>query len=543
LVPQALPDANGNTSTITRPWTLNKETDCDGANNCTVLNLDGAGKKTDYTDKRYIKTTISYNGLQEATQANVNASGVGGYDQRTMGFSYDSLDRLIQLVDTDTGGNSQTNTINTTYDGVNNVLSEGVTVGNNSQTSIGYNYDADSRRTSASITGSGSNQAYSYSYDLDGELTALSSTGGAPLSATIQCDEDGRRSSLTVGSVITSYGYDADSELTSLSFNNSLGDLGYSYDNDGRMTAETGSLASLALPQPEGPNTYSSTNQILTWNGQSATMDSASNLTMDPTTGATLTWDSRNELSSVTGDPAGSFTASYDGILRRDSQTIAYGGTTTYLHDQKNVAQSASGGTGPVYNYLTVPGTGEVLAFSSTLNGTTSVYVPLHDRLGSTIGLVNSSNSLQTQYTYEPYGNVTASGTVSSYPYLFARMELDSSGYYHTQTRYYSPVFGRFLSADAGLPPNGFIYADDDPVNAIDPSGRSPEYVSGADSLSSASGNAPLWGSAADSSGDGLAGAVLAQSCPNGDCPNTQSIVINLNGWPARGKLNDAVRA
>jgi hypothetical protein len=27
-----------------------------------------------------------------------------------------------------------------------------------------------------------------------------------------------------------------------------------------------------------------------------------------------------------------------------------------------------------------------------------------------------------------------------------------------------------------------------------------------------------------------LAGTVLAQSCPNGDCPNNQSIVINLNG-------------
>jgi hypothetical protein len=45
------------------------------------------------------------------------------------------------------------------------------------------------------------------------------------------------------------------------------------------------------------------------------------------------------------------------------------------------------------------------------------------------------------------------------------------SGLYHTQSRYYSPTFGRFLSADAGLSPNPFTYAGDNPVNAIDPTG------------------------------------------------------------------------
>ncbi len=55
-------------------------------------------------------------------------------------------------------------------------------------------------------------------------------------------------------------------------------------------------------------NVYSSTNQITSWNGSAATADSASNLTSDPTTGATFTWDARNQLSSVTGGPASSFT-------------------------------------------------------------------------------------------------------------------------------------------------------------------------------------------------------------------------------------------
>ena len=52
--------------------------------------------------------------------------------------------------------------------------------------------------------------------------------------------------------------------LTSLSYS-SLGQLGYSYDNDGRVTSESGSLAAINLPQSEGPNTYSNTNQITSW--------------------------------------------------------------------------------------------------------------------------------------------------------------------------------------------------------------------------------------------------------------------------------------
>jgi len=69
-------------------------------------------------------------------------------------------------------------------------------------------------------------------------------------------------------------------------------------------------------------------------------MDSASNLTSDPTSTALFAWDSRNQLTSVTNGPASSFTASYDAILRRDSQTTAFGGTTSYVHDNKDVSQS-----------------------------------------------------------------------------------------------------------------------------------------------------------------------------------------------------------
>ncbi len=134
-------------------------------------------------------------------------------------------------------------------------------------------------------------------------------------------------------------------------------------------------------------------------------------------------------------------------ILRRDSQTTAYGGTTTYVHDNKTVAQSSTTNapSNPVNNYLTVPGTGEVLAFSSTVGGTTSTYVPIADGQGSTIGLVNSSNVLQTQFSYDPWGNPTANGSASQYPFLFKGMEYDATDFYYGGGVYYSPALGRPL--------------------------------------------------------------------------------------------------
>jgi RHS repeat-associated protein len=105
---------------------------------------------------------------------------------------------------------------------------------------------------------------------------------------------------------------------------------------------------------------------------------------------------------------------------------------------------------------------------------------------------------------------VTTTGATSSYPFLFGGMKLDSSGLYHTLTRTYSPTFGRFLSEDAGLAVNAFIYADDDPVDATDPTGMSPQYISGAGRMGAPSPDFPIDAAHSNSAGGGLAGAMLA---------------------------------
>src|SRR2546428_3120868 len=61
---------------------------------------------------------------------------------------------------------------------------------------------------------------------------------------------------------------------------------------------------------------------------------------------------------------------------------------------------------------------------------------------GSTLGLVGSSNTLQTQWAYEPFGAPTLSGTQSTFPFLFGGGQYDPTGYYGD----YSPRLQHSLS-------------------------------------------------------------------------------------------------
>src|SRR6185312_5290857 len=93
-----------------------------------------------------------------------------------------------------------------------------------------------------------------------------------------------------------------------------------------------------------------------------------------------------------------------------------------------------------------MPDTGEVLAV--TQGGSTEV--PIHDLAGSTIGLVGSSNTLATQWSYEPFSAPTASGAASAFQFLFRGQQYDPTGYYGD----YNPRLQRSTRGDV-LPYTG----------------------------------------------------------------------------------------
>jgi hypothetical protein len=99
----------------------------------------------------------------------------------------------------------------------------------------------------------------------------------------------------------------------------------------------------------------------------------------------------------------------------------------------------------PPLDYSTVPGSGEVVGLIPYGAIQVPTLAPLHDIFGSTLGLVGSSNTLQTQWSYEPFGAPTLSGTQSSFPFLFGGGQYDPTGYYGD----YSPRLQHSLSGGA----------------------------------------------------------------------------------------------
>jgi RHS repeat-associated protein len=102
------------------------------------------------------------------------------------------------------------------------------------------------------------------------------------------------------------------------------------------------------------------------------------------------------------------------------------------------------------------------------------------DALGSTLALTDATGTVNSQYSYEAYGNTTASGTTSDNAYQYTGRENDGTGLYYYRARYYDSQTSRFISQDPigfGGGVNQFGYVGGDPVSFVDPSGNNPLII------------------------------------------------------------------
>ena len=99
----------------------------------------------------------------------------------------------------------------------------------------------------------------------------------------------------------------------------------------------------------------------------------------------------------------------------------------------------------------------------------------LTDALGSTIALGDNTGTLQTQYTYEPFGYTTVSGATSTNSYKYTGREDDGTGLYYYRARYYQPRLQRFIAEDplgfGGGDFNYYAYVQNNPLLLRDPMG------------------------------------------------------------------------
>jgi RHS repeat-associated protein len=411
---------------------------------------DQNGNMTQFTDRRGVATNYGYDALSRRVQ-----TSFGG--QSSINYGYDAGNRLLQAVDSITG------TVARSYDGLDRLISEVTPEG-----TVAYGYDVAGRRTGMSVSGQ---SAVSYSYDNANRLMQIAQGASG---VRFNYDSDSRRTSVTLpNGVVMSYGYDAASQLSAINYqlgNTTLGNLTYSYDLGGRRTNVGGSFARTNLPLALTNATYNGSNELTQFGSSSLTFDANGNMTSD--NASSYTWDARNHLVSITGAVSASF--QYDPFGRRVAKTTI--GTTQYLYDRENPVEELSNGT-PRANLLTGLSVDEYFQ-RTDVAGPASF---LTDALGGTLSLTGGSGNTLAQYTYEPFGNTTVSGS-SANSYEYTARENDGSALYFYRSRYYSPSLQRFLSEDpigtaGGM--NLYAYVGNDPILLTDATGRCPMCVAG----------------------------------------------------------------
>ena len=191
---------------------------------------------------------------------------------------------------------------------------------------------------------------------------------------------------------------------------------------------------------------YNANNQQATFGTNTLTYDLNGNLATVTDAGVTTTytWNARNQLTGIT---ATGFAASYtyDSFGRRTGKTVQ-GTTTNFVYDGLNPVQEKNGGT-VTANLLTGLGIDEF--FQRTDGVGSSALLP--DALGSTIALGDNTGTLQTQYTYEPFGSATTSGAASASTYKYTGREDDGTGLDYYRARYYHPRLQRLPRGCARL--------------------------------------------------------------------------------------------
>jgi RHS repeat-associated protein len=407
------------------------------------------GNLVSSTDRKGQVTSITYDPLNRVKLVGYNTVVNGGNTtyESTISYTYDSGNRMTQAVDS-AGG-----TISRVYDNLDRLTSETTPQG-----SISYSYDAAGRQMSMQVAGQ---PIVNYSYDNASRLTQITQSTS---STSFGYDSADRRTSLTLpNGVGVSYSYDNGSRLTGITYqfgSNTLGNLTYGYDQLGRRIQIGGSFARTGLSGAVTSATYDSANELTNWNGTPISYDFNGNMLSDGS--HIFTWNARDEIATLNG-----VSLQYDAFGRRTKNAAGM----SFLYNGANAAQELSGTT--VTANLLVGGIDEFF----TRSDSSGILTPLTDALGSVLALADANGNLTTQYSYDPFGNTTASGAMSANPSQYTGRENEGNGLYYLRARYYSPVLGRFVSEDPlrlGAGMNFYRYTGDDPVNNSDPYGLDP---------------------------------------------------------------------
>ena len=174
-------------------------------------------------------------------------------------------------------------------------------------------------------------------------------------------------------------------------------------------------------------------NELTSRPGVSYTFDNNGNeLTKVDSAGTTsYTWDFENRLTSATlPGSGGTATFKYDPFYRRIYKSSS-SGTSIYAYEGDNLVEEVNSSGAVVARYADGTNVDETLA--EMRSGTTSYYEA--DGLGSVTSLSNAAGALAQTYTFDSFGNQTASRGSLVNPFQYTGREWDTETNLHFRGR------------------------------------------------------------------------------------------------------------